>query len=151
MTRRNVPSYSPGARRLQLRIAGLLEVQRLRIAEVVRRSPPPGPPKKSARVPVAAAVAFGVFVGMMGCNAHVPPVAPAVEAVGTLAAGPSVYSAPVHATTDLTPQFGAVDTGDDSVGDTVTTVTTAPADAGSDSELPDVAPKTDGVTMGGAR
>lgn len=46
---------------------------------------------------VRAGLALGVFLGLVGCRATAPQ-APA-ETVGAMAAGPSVYSAPVHAPT----------------------------------------------------
>lgn len=42
-------------------------------------------------------LALGIFLGLAGCQATVPP-AP-TETVGQLADGPSVYSAPVHEAT----------------------------------------------------
>jgi len=84
-------------------------------------------------------LALAAFLGA-GCAARAA--APQVETVGTLAAGPSTWTAPVHATTD----FGhaqIVDSGDDDRTATATTETPA--------ELPEVAPKTDGVTTGAVR
>lgn len=123
-TRRNVPFASPGRRRFRLRLAGILEVQRL-------------------------ALVAGLVVGAFGCNAATAP-AP-VETVGTLVAGPSVWHAPTHATTD----FGhaeIVDTGDDDLTGTVTTTTRA--DGGEQdgaAELPDVEAKDQGLKLGTVR
>jgi|SRR6185437_2978021 len=124
--RRSVRSLPLPARRFRLRVAGLAETRRL----------------------TKLALVAGVLAGMLGCNATVPPAAP--EAVGQLAAtADHVYRAPVHATTD----FGhaqIVETGDDT-GEVATTVTRTD-DAGVDgAELPEVAPKTDGVVTGAVR
>lgn len=90
-------------------------------------------------------IAAGLFAGLMGCQATAP--APVAESVGTLA--PVAYghsiSAPIHH--DDPPAFaGVVGSDDDSVTSTITTVIRA-----SDAELPDIAPKTDGVTAGEVR
>jgi hypothetical protein len=76
---------------------------------------------------------------------------PEVESVGTLAASyHSIAVAPVKH--DSPPEFaGVVDTGDD-VGEVATTVSRVNAPESPDgSELPEVAPKDDGVKAGGAR
>jgi hypothetical protein len=75
-----------------------------------------------------------------------------VESVGVLSASAThVTQAAVHSTTDLTPSFGAVEAADDSASTTVTT-TTRTADAGGDAaELPEVAPKDQGLKTGEAR
>jgi hypothetical protein len=110
-------------------------------------------PAKRYCLPTRVIFVAAVLGTTLGCRATIPP-APDTDTVGQLAAGPSVYSAPVHATTDLTPQFGAVESGDD-VSSEVTTVTRAP-DAGPDAEpdgaeLPEVAPKDQGLKVGEVR
>jgi hypothetical protein len=108
----------------------------------------PRPSRRRVRLPTRL-IFVAALAGMMGCSGTVPP--PAAENVGALSAGPSTWSAPIHPSTDLTPSFGAVDTGDDIEASTVTTVTRT-ADAGPDAaELPEIAPKCDGVTTGTVR
>lgn len=77
-----------------------------------------------------------------GCaTVRVSPVT--VESVGELRASAShVYAAPIHATTDLSGGFQAVE-GDDSATASVTTVSAV--------EAPEVTAKTDGVTTEGVR
>lgn len=76
--------------------------------------------------------------GFTGCTAHVP--APETETVGQLAAGPSVYVAPLKH--DAPPELGlVVDTESDDVSAEVTTTTRVVSDAGSDAEAPDVTEK----------
>jgi len=107
-------------------------------------------PLVSRQVAFRAAL-LGAVIGLFGCATGRRLAAPEAESVGQLAAGPSVWHAPTHASTDLAPAFQAVE-GDDSAGEVVTTVSRA-ADAGGDAvaELPEVAPKTDGVTTGAVR
>lgn len=95
---------------------------------------------------VVFAVAFGAFLGMSACATAPRPTD--VETVGTLSASSAhVYTAPVHATTDLTPSFGVVDTDTDT--DAAPTANPSESPNGS-TETPDVAPKTS-LVMGGAR
>lgn len=100
-------------------------------------------PRRAPRF-LAAALILAAAVGAMGCATAL--VAAPVEAVGVLA--PSYHSvavAPVKH--DAPPEFaGVVDSGDDA-GEVVETVTRAPQAA----ELPEVAPKTDGITTGPVR
>lgn len=113
--------------------------------EVVRKpARVPSRARKSARA-LAAGIALGLFAGLVGCNAAVPP--PAVETVGRLAAGPSIYSAPVHATTDLTPGFGAVDTGDEAPQEPTSLDVLSQEVAGGGAAV-EAGAKTDGLTMG---
>ncbi|HVZ88065.1 MAG TPA: hypothetical protein VHG72_13925 [Polyangia bacterium] len=117
----------------------------------------PSRPARRVRLPVRLIFVAALLGATVGCNAAVPP--PAPETVGTLAAGPSVWHAPTHADTDLTPGFQAVE-GDDSATETVTTVSAA-ADAGNakvvpdgsadGTELPEVVGKGEGLKMGEAR
>lgn len=80
--------------------------------------------------------------GFSGCAAHAP--APQVEAVGALAAGPSVWTAPLKH--DAPPELGAVvETGD--VGPAATALDVLRGEAAA----VETAPKTDGVTVGDAR
>lgn len=73
------------------------------------------------------------------CRATVTP--PQVETVGALAAGPSVYSAPVHDTTPP-PSFEIAGPADDDATGTATTTTRVDVDAGApDGEAPDVVAK----------
>lgn len=70
----------------------------------------------------SAAVAALVLACVSGVAcAHGPAPAVQVESVGQLAAGPSVYSAPVHATTDFAAPT-IVDTGSDDIASAATTV-----------------------------
>jgi hypothetical protein len=86
---------------------------------------------------------LAVVLSMYGCATAPKPVAAEVEAVGQLSASyHSIAVAPVHASTDLTPSFGAVDTDDAPV------VVGAPVEK---VEAPEIAPKTDGVTTGAVR
>ena len=89
-------------------------------------------------------VFLGVLIGMMGCRAAVPTPAAEPETVGQLSASyHSIAVAPVHASTDLTPSFEAVDTDE-----------AAPVTVGAPTEkveAPEIAPKTDGVTVGTVR
>ncbi len=73
------------------------------------------------------ALALGIFLGLAGCAAHAPV---PVETVGTLSAGSSIWTAPVHETTPP-PSFEIAGSADD---DDAAPVVTA-ADAG-----PDAAP-----------
>ena len=97
-----------------------------------------GRPPKRARLRLPTRWIFvAALLGMSaGCATLRPPVAaPDADSVGQLAAGPSVWHAPTHATTDLAPAFQAVATDDDSAAEVVTTVTRAP-DAGEVDALP---------------
>lgn len=89
--------------------------------------------------------------GLAGCAAHAQ--APDVETVGQLAAGPSVYSAPLKH--DEPPQMGFVaGSSDDAPGEVVTTEVRADASAdagGADAEAPDVEAKGGGLVVGGVR
>ena len=78
-----------------------------------------------------------------GCATAPAPVQ--VEAVGTLAAGPSVYSAPVHETTPP-PSFELAGSADDDAGEVATTVTRV-----GDTEAPAVVAKDQGLTLGTVR
>jgi hypothetical protein len=85
------------------------------------------------------AVLFSLVLAA-GCATAAPPAA--VETVGTLAPSyHSIATAPVHATTDLSPGVQAVSTDDD-----------APVSVGSGEavEAPELAPKA-GLVMGGVR
>src|SRR6185312_8257822 len=87
-----------------------------------------------ARLAAVAALVLAAVTGQ-GCAAHVA--APEVEQVGQLAAGPSVYTAPLKH--DAPPSLGFVaGSDDDSVGEVATTVVRAgvAVDAGE----PDTAP-----------
>lgn len=78
--------------------------------------------------------------GLAGCAGHAP--AAEVETVGTLAAGPSVYSAPLKH--DAPPALGFVAGSDDeNPGDAFTTETRV--------EAPDVAAKDGGLVVGAVR
>ena len=79
--------------------------------------------------------------GVFGVQLDQNGVAP--ETVGNLAASyHSIAVAPVHASTDLTPAFGAVDT------DEAPVTVAAPIEK---AEAPEIAPKTDGITTGTVR
>jgi hypothetical protein len=81
------------------------------------------------------AIAIGILAGLLGCATA--PATVVVEQPGNLSASyHSVAVAPVHADTDLTPSFGVVDTDETPTVVRETTV-----------ELPEVAPKTDGITV----
>jgi hypothetical protein len=95
---------------------------------------------------VRAGLALGVFLGLVGCRATAP--APQVETVGTLTAGPSTWTAPVHETTPP-PTVEIAGPVDDDATDTVTTVSRA--DAGEQDAAPEVVSKGGGLTVGGAR
>lgn len=110
------------------------------MAQLVYGVPAPRRPRLPTRIIFVAAL-----LGMtLGC-ATVRPVVE-VETVGVLTASAThVTSQPVHATTD----FGhaqIVETADDA-SEVATTVARAPEAA----ELPEVAPKTDGVKLGEVR
>jgi hypothetical protein len=106
----------------------------------------PRRPRFPARLIFVAALA----VASIGCaSGRRAPLE--VESVGTLAASyHSIAVAPIKH--DLPPEFaGVVDTGDDA-GEVATTVSRVNAPESPDgSELPAVAPKTDGVLVGEAR
>lgn len=99
---------------------------------------------------IIGSIMAGLIIGLVGCQASHP--APAPESVGALAAGPSVYSAPVHH--DEPPALGGVAGTDDDEqstngqGDTSLDVLRREAEKAGAVE---VAPKTDGVTTGEAR
>jgi hypothetical protein len=102
------------------------------------------PAPRRVRLPYRL-IFVAAFVAMQACATTATRQVDAPEAVGNLSASyNSIVSAPVHASTDLTPSFGAVDTDEDAT-------VTAKADGGGDAELPEVAPKNDGVTTGAAR
>ena len=106
----------------------------------------PRRPRFPARLIFVAALA----VASIGC-ASGRQAPPEVESVGTLAASyHSIAVAPVKH--DAPPEFaGVVDTGDDA-GEVATTVSRVNDPESPDSlELPAVAPKTDGVSVGEAR
>jgi hypothetical protein len=85
------------------------------------------------------ALAVALLAGAAGCHATVAPVE--VETVGQLSASyGSVRSAPVHATTDLSPGFQAVDTDEGP----------AVGGAGEQVEAPAVTAKS-GLSMGTVR
>lgn len=95
-----VASRPMAVRKFRLKLAGLADVRRLRGALIV--------------------LALVVGLGSIGCATAPRPVE--VESVGQLSASSShVYSAAVHATTDLAPSFGAVDTDEDVAVSTKTT------------------------------
>src|SRR6185437_10478628 len=115
--------------------------------DLVFGRPAPRRPRFPARLIFVAALA----VASIGCASgrHAPP---EVESVGTLAASyHSIAVQAVHADTDLSGGFQAVE-GDDDAGEVATTVSRVDAPESPDgSELPEVAPKTDGVSVGEAR
>jgi len=121
-----------------------------RIANVPMAALVFGPRPRRVRFPGRFVFVAAVLAATMGC-ATAPRPAPAVEAVGQLA--PSYHSLAVAAVHhDAPPEFGGVvDTGDDSVGEGITTVSHAPGAGGDGAELPDVAPKDDGIKLGGER
>lgn len=112
------------------------------------------PKARRVRLPLRLIFVAAFLSATVGCVTGRPPAADAPETVGALSASTShVYTAPVHATTDLAPAFQAVATDDDAPVETVTTVTRAP-DAGSAGDaagLPEVAPKDQGLKAGEAR
>jgi hypothetical protein len=70
------------------------------------------PRSRRVRFPVGLVFVVLALLAGLGCATAPRPIQ--VEAVGELTASyHSVASAPVHASTDLTPSFGAVDTDDD--------------------------------------
>lgn len=76
----------------------------------------------------------------VGCAARVAT-APESETVGSLAQGPSVYSAPLKH--DAPPEMGQiVETGDDGASDKIVTET---------AETPEITKKSDGVSFGTVR
>ena len=88
----------------------------------------------------AAATLGAAIWGFSGCATAPRPVD--AETVGALSVSPThVYAQPVHADTELTSSFGAVDTDEDAP-----VVAAAPAAV----ETPDIAPKA-GLTIGVAR
>jgi hypothetical protein len=90
-------------------------------------------PRKSRNWIWATLVLAASAWGFAGCAAHAPATVEQTENVGTLAAGPSVYSAPMKH--DAPPELGFVaGSDDDSTGEVATTVTRV--DAGE----PDAAP-----------
>lgn len=97
----------------------------------------------AARLALILIAAACAAIGLVGCNAHTP--SPDAETVGTLSSvDGSSYRAPVHATTDLTPSFAAPNAPAATPDDDGFTVTPA-------EDLPEVAPKSDGITMGQVR
>ncbi len=103
------------------------------------------------RLPTRA-IFLAAFLGTsIGCVTARPPVADAPETVGALSASAThVYVAPMKH--DAPPELvGVIGSDDDSVTSTVTTVTRAPDASADGAELPEVAPKTDGVTVGAPR
>lgn len=89
------------------------------------------------------AIALFALLAMNACATARPP-AEAPETVGALSASyHSIAVAPVHATTDLAPAFGAVDSDQDAP-----VMVAAPSEK---VEAPEIAPKTDGVTTGTVR
>jgi hypothetical protein len=96
------------------------------------------------RLVVRAGLALGVFLGLVsGCRATAP--APQTETVGTLTAGPSTWSAPVHETT-APPSFEIAGSADDD--DAALAVTAA--DAGP-AAAPEVVSKGAGLQLGTVR
>lgn len=114
-----------------------------RIANLPMRDLVYGPAPRRVRLPLRL-IFMAAFLGAtIGCATAPKPVAE-VETVGTLSASyHGIASAPIHASTDLTPSFGAVDTDEDAPKTTEHVV--------GDVEAPEIAPKTDGVTVGGVR
>jgi len=85
------------------------------------------PRPRRVRLPTRVIFMAAVLGASMGCATARQASAPDVEAVGALSASAThVYVAPVHATTDLTPGFQAIEGADDDATETVTTVTRAP-------------------------
>ncbi len=111
-----------------------------------------GAPKpKRVRLPARLIFIVAFAASAWGCATGRPAAADQPESVGTLAPSyNSIATAPVHKTTDLSPAFQAVE-GDDSATETVTTVSQGDAGRADAAELPEVAPKTDGVTTGTVR
>jgi hypothetical protein len=103
------------------------------------------------RFPSRLIFVAALAVASIGC-ASGRQAPPEVESVGTLAASyHSIAVQAVHADTDLSGGFQAVE-GDDDAGEVATTVSRVNAPESPDgSELPAVAPKDDGIKMGGAR
>lgn len=105
-------------------------------------------PAPRRRSPVIGAIAIGILIGIVGCASA--PRAVDVETVGTLTASEThVAQAPVHATTDFAPAAGVADTGDD-IPQGASNVEVLHREAAA-SGVVEVAPKADGVTVGGAR
>jgi hypothetical protein len=72
-----------------------------------------GPRPRRVRFP-SRLIFVVALLSMYGCATAPRPVTAEVETVGTLSASyNSIASAPVHASTDLTPAFGAVDSDED--------------------------------------
>jgi len=116
------------------------------MADLVYGRPAPRRFRFPSRLIFVAAMA----VASIGC-ASSRQAPPEVESVGTLAV--SYHSIAVQAVKhDAPPEFaGVVDTGDDA-GEVATTVSRVNAPESPDgSELPEVAPKTDGVKLGEVR
>jgi hypothetical protein len=108
------------------------------------------PTPRRFRLPARLIFVAALAVASIGC-ASGRQAPPEVESVGTLAVSyHSIAVAPVKH--DAPPEFaGVVDTGDDA-GEVATTVSRVNAPESPDgSELPEVAPKDDGVKAGGAR
>lgn len=105
---------------------------------------------RRVRLPTRLIFVAAFLSATLGC-ATARPSAVDTESVGQLAAGPSIWHAPTHASTDLAPAFQAVE-GDDSATLNVTTVTRSPDVGEADAaELPEVAPKDQGLKAGEAR
>ena len=103
---------------------------------------------RPAALTLLCALVLAMLSAASGCATSSRTTADAPETVGNLSASyRSIAVAPVHASTDLAPSFGAVDTDEDAAPATVS----APADGGGDVALPEVAPKADGVTTGAVR
>jgi hypothetical protein len=108
----------------------------------------PAPRRTRYRLPTRA-IFLAAFLGTsVGCATAPRPVE--VETVGQLSASAThVVSQPVHATTDFAPAAAVADTGDDvPTGETSLDILHREA---AQAGAVDVAAKTDGVTIGGAR
>lgn len=118
-----------------------------RIANLPIRDLVYGPAPRRVRLPLRL-IFVAAFLGtVVGCATASKPVTVEPETVGTLSASyHGVTSAPVHASTDLTPSFGAVDSDADAPALTKSTDSVK-----SEVEAPEIAPKTDGVTTGTVR
>jgi hypothetical protein len=136
-----IPEYlPPEASTRRIKIETMHEV-------VYGRPRPRQRPLVSSKVTFRAAL-VGAVAGLLGCGHFIAPraAAEAPDTIGTLTPSEThVAQAPVHATTD----FGHVEivsTDDDDAAVPMAQPVAVERDA-----APEIAPKTDGVTMGGAR
>jgi hypothetical protein len=115
-----------------------IDIQSMR--EMVYGKPAP----RRFHFPARLIFVVAVLSAAIGCATGAKPVAVEVETVGQLSASyHSVAVAPVHAATDLTPSFGAVDT--DEEAPAKVSVRTEAVDA------PEVVQKSDGLKTGEVR